>query len=544
MTTAPRTGDLGDLDDLTVYAQLLAARRALADDLRRDPATMAQGLDPEYRMRPHLRVIGEAMADVLAAVVDRLIILTPPQVGKSTLVGEWGPFWWLVNRPRDDIVIASYAADLAQTRSKGIRQHIADHGAEYDLVMRPGSEAIHDWRLASGAHLRAVGVGGGLSGFPANLIIVDDPHADRASAESPRVRNGVHAWWSSTASARLQPDMGAVIAIMTRWHEDDFAGRRLAEEGRLEEGGRWKVVHLPAFADPKFGKDPMGREPGAPLSHPKIPTRDGARLVAWWQEKKRTSMVRDWHSLFQGDPQPAAGALVSAELLRLIRDTRTEVEPQKIAVAVDPSGGGRDNAGIIGGFLGDDGRLWITDDRSGVMSSDEWSIEACWLAYETDAATIIVETNYGGDMAVLVLRTAWKNLQQERGSPDPVTGEIRRIPAGELAPMIKAVRARQGKVLRAEPIAQQMILDRVRLRGIFPDLEHEWTTWQPPNPMSPGRIEMSPGRIDASVYLAYGLLPIPTTGASFAVPSGHMPVTAPSPLGRGGPGAVGLGPLG
>ncbi len=517
--------ELGHSDDLTVYAALLAAERALARDLLVNPATMARGLDPTYRMRPHLRIIGEAMAGVLRGDYDRLLILTPPQVGKSTLVGEWGVFWWLANRPTDDVVVASYAADLAEARSKGVRSLLGKYGDQYDLRPLRGSHAVKDWRLECGAHLRAVGVGGGLSGFPANLIVVDDPHADRAEAESPRIRGAVHDWWSSTAAARLQPDKGVVVAIQTRWHVDDFAGRRLEEEGRLDEGGRWKVVHLPAVADPKFGPDPIGREPGEPLTHPKIRTSDQARLGAWWADKKRTSIVRDWHSLYQGDPQPVAGAMVSSDLLRGIRDTKTEVEPQRIGVAIDPSGGGRDVAGIVGGHLGSDGRLWITDDWSGVMSSDGWSMEACRLAYDINAAFFVVETNYGGDMAVLVLRTAWKTLQD--------TGEI---PADELCPLIRVVRAKQGKLLRAEPIAQQMILDRIRLRGVFPDLEREWATWQPTDPLSPGRI-------DASVYLAYGLLPIPATGVQFALPGGSMPTSAASPL-AGSAAAGGFGPLG
>lgn len=502
----------GAFDEVGIFAALSAASRALADDLKRDPATMARGLDRSYAMRPHLRIIGDAMAEVLAGTVDRLLVITPPQVGKSTLVAEWGAFWWLANRPSDDIVVASYAADLAVARSKAVQDRILMYGDEFGLVMK--SEAVHDWRLKSGGHLRAVGVGGGLSGFPANLILVDDPHADRAQAESPRIRNGVHDWWSSTAKSRLQPDMGAVIAVHTRWHPDDFGGRRLAEEGRLEEGGRWKVVHLAAVADPKFGPDPLGREPGEPLTHPKIRTRDRAKLSAWWAEQKRTSIVRDWHSLYQGDPQPTEGAMVTSELLRGIRDTTTVVEAQKIAVAVDPSGGGRDTAGIVGGFLGDDKRLWITHDRSGVMASAGWSQEACLLAHETNASVIIVETNFGGDMAVLAIRTAWQSLQ--RGGS---------IPADALPPQVKAVRAKQGKLLRAEPIAQQMVLDRVRLRGVFPDLEHEWQTWQPTDPLSPGRI-------DASVYLAYGLLPVPNSGARVAVPTGQLPSSGMSGLSR------------
>lgn len=513
-------------DDVTLYAQLLAARETLAADLLRDPATMARGLDAAFRIRPHLRVIGEAMRGLLAGDYDRLLILTPPQCGKSTLVGEWGVFWWLCNRPADDVVIASYGADLAEARSKAVKAKVQTFGAEYGLRPLRGSDAARDWRLESGGHLRAIGVGGGLSGFPANLLVIDDPHADRAEAESLRIRGAVHDWWSSTAAARLQPDVGAVVCVQTRWHLDDFAGRRLAEDGRLEEGGRWRVVHLPAIADSKFGPDPLGRDPGDPLTHPKIPSRDRTRLLAWWDDRKRTMGVREFHALCQGDPQPAAGALVKAELLSRIRRPKAETEPQRIAVAVDPSGGGRDVAGIIGGHLGEDGRLWITDDWSGPMASEQWSMQACRLAYDLGASTIIVETNFGADMATLVVRTAWSTLVR--------TGEI---DGEELCPLVRSVRAKQGKLLRAEPIAQQMHLDRVRLVGHLLDLEHEWTTWQPTDPSSPGRI-------DASVYLAYALLPIPSSGVQFAVPSGSMPTSSVSPLAGSGSATSSLGPLG
>jgi phage terminase large subunit-like protein len=165
---------------------------------------------------------------------------------------------------------------------------------------------------------------------------------------------------------------------------------------------------------------------------------------------------------------------VSEELLRLLRDTSTPVEPQKIAVSIDPSGGGRDTAGVIGGFLGDDGRVWVTDDVSAPMSSAEWSTPACRLAHRTNASIIYVEWNFGRDMCVLAIQTSWEKLQNE--------GEI---PKNVLMPAIAPVRAKQGKLLRAEPLAQQMVQDKVRFRGVFTDLEREWATWQPTDPDNP-----------------------------------------------------------
>ncbi|MYR59597.1 hypothetical protein GTY54_26300, partial [Streptomyces sp. SID625] len=88
---------------------------------------------------------------------------------------------------------------------------------------------------------------------------------------------------------------------------------------------------------------------------------------------------------------------------------------------------------------------------------------------------------------------------------------------------IDAVSAKQGKLLRAEPIAQQMVEDRVRLRGAFPDLENEWATWQPTD-------QDSPGRIDASCVLVYGLIPEANKGAIV-----HAPLpTSPMPGAFGG----------
>lgn len=516
MSRQPAVSELDHLDDAAVFRQLQAAKQAAAKDLLRDPVTLARGLDQTYRMRPHLRVIGEALVGLEAGEYDRLLVITPAQVGKSTTVGEWFPFWWLCVHPEDRVAVTSYSDDLALRRGKAIRKYIGEYGSEFDLTLLPGSEAAQDYDTTQGGGVRSVSLGAGLTGFSVNLLVVDDPHKDRQEAESAKMRERVHDWWSSAALKRLQPDRNAVVAIQTRWHPDDFAGRRLEEDGRLEDGGRWKVVHLPAVADPKFGPDPLGRRPGDPLPHPKIPTRNRPALRAWWADVKKTSSVRDWHAIAQGDPQPAEGALVSRDLLRAIRDGITVVEPQRIAVSIDPSGGGRDTAGIIGGFLGADSRVWITHDQSAAMSSAEWSRRACMLAHETNAAVIYVEWNFGRDMCTLAIGTAWKALQDES-----------RIPKGKLMPLIDAVHAKQGKLLRAEPIAQQMVEDRVRLRGMMTDLENEWATWMPTD-------SDSPGRIDASCVLVYGLIPEVNQGAIV-----HAPLpTAPQPgqFGRSGPG--------
>lgn len=80
-------------------------------------------------------------------------------------------------------------------------------------------------------------------------------------------------------------------------------------------------------------------------------------------------------------------------------------------------------------------------------------------------------------------------------------------------PELKAATAKKGKLLRAEPVAQQWWDDRMRTGTYLPELESEWQTWQVTDPMSPGRI-------DASVYLAYVMGIVPGAEAMVNIVSG------------------------
>ncbi|MFF9265866.1 terminase large subunit domain-containing protein [Streptomyces longwoodensis] len=518
---------------MTTFADLTSAdTRAEARRLAAlsNPATMGRYLDPPgFQARAHTRLIGREL-NHLGKDYDRLLLTTPPQVGKSTLVSELLPFWWLARHPTSRSAIVSYAASLALKKSRAVRRHVMERGTQYGLQLQRGESNVYDWSVMQGGGLRATGVGGSLTGFSITGVgIVDDPHKDRRDADSLRMRNRVWEWWSSVLLSRLRPGV-PVVLVMTRWHEDDLAGRVLRHEGTTDTGGRWRVVHLPAIA--VSSDDPLGRQPGDPLTHPALEDTDLEALAAHWDDKRRTSTPRDWGALYQGDPQPAEGALITRDQLadqRRLHGHPAVPAPERIAVAVDPSGGGRDVAGIVGGFRGTDQRLYITHDRSRTGSSAQWSRRACLLAHEVNATVIIVERNFGGDMVNLAIATAWDALQREGA-----------IPQDAIKPYIQTVTARTGKYLRAEPIAQQWIEDRIRTTAYLPELEEEWATWQPDH-------TDSPGRIDASTYLAYGLLKIPGASQHLGNAAGVSLTQAAQspgglgsiPLGRSGPGLPG-----
>lgn len=455
-----------------------------------DPGELALRLDDQVVMRDYLQLIHEAFRDVRDGVIDRLIITTPPQVGKTMAV-VWFVFWWMTYRPRDPVILASYGADLAAKRGRMVRTLVERYGGPYGLVKDRGTWARNDWQTTAGASMKTGGIDTGVTGNPAALMVIDDPHKDRAEADSLSIREQIWDTYSSSLLSRLRPG-APIVMILTRWHPDDLAARVLEQEGAERDGGRWRVIELPALATKT--DDPLGRPMGAPLQHPWIDADDQTRALEHWEEKRRTSTVRDWSALYQANPVPAEGALLTEAQVRARRIRVDEIpEPTRIAVAVDPSGGGRDTAGIIGGYRGTDGRMYWTHDETDVMSSDVWPEVACALAYEIGAGVIVVEHNFGADMAKRVIRTAWENLVREHVVEGP-------------CPEIKMVNAKRGKYLRAEPIAQQVIVGNAWFAGLLLDLEAEWTTWQSDS-------SESPGRIDASVYLAYHLVRVPGSEA-------------------------------
>ena len=465
------------------------------------PSAMARRwLGDRWHHRTYHDVLDQLALDLEAGVVDRATVSLPPQVGKSTWV-NWFVFWSLARHPLDPVIRMSYAAELATTHARFVQGYVEDHGATYGLLQKRGDWAQHNWHTITGAGLRSGGMLTGVAGFPAARMVIDDPIGGRALADSKIVREKTYNEYSANLLSRLRPG-GWLLIVNTRWHVDDLNARVVKLEGAEATGGRWREINLPAIA--WEDNDPLGRSIGDPLPHPYIDPDDAAAALKHWEEKRRTSTTRDWFSLYQGDPKPAQGALLTEDQVKAATyNGDIDFDQVKTGVAIDPNGGGRDVAGVIGGCQLDDGTVVWTHDHSGNMGSDGWSTAACELAHEIGAGVIVYEHNYGGDQAKLILRTVWKQLSDEA------------VAAGEEdwgpCPRIEAVHAKKGKRVRAEPISAQVIFGKVRFWGLSVlDLASEWQTWQEDS-------NESPGRIDASCYLAYKWLKIP--GAEAVVSS-------------------------
>lgn len=164
----------------------------------------------------------------------------PPRHSKSETVTVRYTAWRLICDPKMNVILGSYNQRLANRFSRKIRKLVDE---KVDLSKE--RKAVDEWETAAGGSLCAVGVGAGVTGFGANLIVIDDPVKNRSEAESKAYRENTWDWFNDDIYTRLEPN-ASIILIQTRWHEDDLAGRLLND---MRNGGeQWEVVSLPAIA--------------------------------------------------------------------------------------------------------------------------------------------------------------------------------------------------------------------------------------------------------------------------------------------------------
>lgn len=309
-------------------------------------ATMTMEVTPA---RHHLLLI-DALETVERGELDVLIITMPPGSAKSTYASVAFPAWYLGRHPDRCVIAASHTVELAERFGRRVRNLVGstEHRTAFpESSLSADSTAAGRWDTSQGGEYFAAGVGGSVTGRRADLFLIDDPVKSREDADSETIRDKQWAWWRDDATTRLKPG-AAVVLIMTRWHEDDLAGRLLAD---LDGSPlRVEVLSLPMEAKED---DPLGRAPGEPL------------WPEWFTEQMRDTAKREprtWSALYQQEPRPVGGGEFKVEWLSYW--TQQPAVGAKV-ILVDPSSGKVKTRGdftsmwVIG--VGADGNDYVID---------------------------------------------------------------------------------------------------------------------------------------------------------------------------------------
>jgi predicted phage terminase large subunit-like protein len=236
---------------------------------------------------------------------DILIISMPPQHGKSQSVTETLPSWFLGKWPEKRAIIISYNDDTAKPFMRRNVNKIRTYGNSIFGIQIGSVDTAEEIELSNGrGSLISRGIGSGVTSRPADLIIVDDPVKNREDAESELKRNLNWNEWTDTITSRLSAG-AKIILIMTRWHEDDLAGRVLEHE----DPKLITKIRIPCEAEEN---DVLGRKRGEALCPEFGKGQEWLSSVKYKflhsiDQNLGVGGMYSWNALYQGRPSSAEG---------------------------------------------------------------------------------------------------------------------------------------------------------------------------------------------------------------------------------------------
>ena len=250
----------------------------------------------------------------------------------SEISSRHTPAWILGQHPDWEIIAASHTSSLTMSFSRYLRDLMRDPAYQAvfaDTLLDPSSQSVENWNLTKGGGYLAAGVGTGITGRGATVLLLDDLVKDMEAADSITIRDNTWEWYLSTAYTRLAPG-GGVLGLMTWWHADDWAGR--IQEAQTQGGDKFEIVRYPAInevGDEYILEDDSIVEipPNTPVPPRSRMTREHntavhpARYTTEMMLRIKNNLVmggqkRVWDALYQQNPIPDEGNFFSKEMFR------------------------------------------------------------------------------------------------------------------------------------------------------------------------------------------------------------------------------------
>lgn len=316
----------------------------------------------------------------------RLMVFIPPRHTKSETVTIRYAAWRIINNPKTRVIIACYSQYLANKFSRAIRRIVRASGVELSSERR----AVNEWETTHGGGLRAAGVGAGVTGTGADLIIIDDPIKSRKEANSATYRENLKDWYTNDLYTRQEPGC-AVIVIQTRWHEDDLSGW-LIEESK-HGGEAWEVVSLPALAEEN---DPLGRKVGEALCPERYDETALARI--------KQTLKNDFWALFQQRPQSAEGNIFKLDWLRYATDLPPFVNVVQAWDTAMKAGQHNDYSACATVGVTVDGAVYVLNVYRAHLETPDLLRQMRRLADEYNPTVILIEDKASGTGAFQTLK--------------------------------------------------------------------------------------------------------------------------------------------
>lgn len=311
-----------------------------------------------FIVNDHHRKICEALEDVMDGRTTRLIINMPPRYGKSLLVVinfiaycfSKNPACEFIHLSKSDTLITTNARQIIEIMRTKEYQRLfpqvqlsrTSHNSIETTALGKLYCAPFDGQIlghGAGKVDRADGLYEGFNG----AIIIDDPHKAQ-DVFSEAARTAALQRFQDTIRTRCNSYRTPIIIIMQRLYMDDLCGYLIDKEGRVEEGGQWKVLSLPALSVDEYGNE-----------------------VALWPSKHSVEQLHElrknmgeWNfdTQFMQNPAPLEGLLFPSTETKYY--DRLPDSPDYVLCQVDPADEGKDNTCSAVYFV-KDGLVYVAD---------------------------------------------------------------------------------------------------------------------------------------------------------------------------------------
>ena len=316
-----------DADLFAAYKQVCAAERLLKAKEAKDclktyiqfqmphPEFPDEPSKSRYSVNAHHELLIQFFENVESGRCMRAANSIPPQHGKSTIFSQYGPAWAISRNPHKHIIIGTYSEDFAHNIGAIVRTILLSPAHKQvfpGFKLDPGSKAKNHMKTTAGGSLTFVGRGGGTTGRPADLFIIDDPIKDKEEADSPTIRNKIWDWFTTVAYTRCHT-LTPISIIHTRWHEDDLIGRLCDPdhpEHDPEIAALWEYINVPAIIEEQ--DEEVGRALGLNVGDALWPERFSIEHLRQAQRMN----PKNFSALYQGRPTPADGDYFTANMFQ------------------------------------------------------------------------------------------------------------------------------------------------------------------------------------------------------------------------------------
>lgn len=447
----------------------------------------------QYVPYPWILWTEKKILEAIADPAERFIILNvPPQSGKTTTFGMFLPGWYLGMYPNRQVIFVTYSETYSESWGLKTRNLLNTYGKKYfGVEVSNHQAAANNWKTSQGfGGMLSVGIGGGITGNPGHLIIIDDVIKTMEEASSVTLKRKHLAEYDGSISTRFQPG-STVLITATRFAEDDLSGAlidRMDKEGY--DGDKWEVISIPAIAEPpddlsdderEQWVDFLGRHAGEAL--------EGRYTRAFYEKRKASIDPFAWSAVYQQQPSVAEGGMFPKGNWRFYDGTPPLLERRVRAWDLATTEGGGD--WTVGTLMGaaDNGDLYVLDVKR--VQRNSAAVEQ--LVQETAMID-------GYEVKILI-------EQEKAGAGRALVEHYQRLLRGY---QVEPAKIDGSKEVRARPYSAMQNSGRVWLPKDRVDLCKSWIE-EHAKMMGDGRRPRHDDQIDTAAYCCMELISIAPT---------------------------------